>query len=237
MAPLHGRLLVPTVLRPFGEHLAALAGPAGGDVCVDVGCEGAVMPALLGRSNARICIAASDAAETLDDARDELSLLHVQNAALIRAHADALPLHDGCAQVVTALFSLPHQRDPVAALREMLRILDPHHGRLAVAMWSEPGAVPHLSAAGGEDGPAHAFGHAGAAEHLVEQAGGTEGITVSRIHDVVRFDGLSHWWAAVAGDTPAPPPARAAEILQPFVAPDGTLRIPCEAVVLATTER
>jgi len=233
MAPLHGRLLVPTVLRPFGEHLAAIVRPEAGDVCVDAGCDGAVMPALLARSQARRCIAFSDDREALDEARDELSLMHTENTSLLRARGDALPLRDGCAQVVTSLFWLPHQRDPAAALRELLRILDPRRGRLGVVMWSEAGAVPHLAARGG-DTTAHAYGQPGAAEHLVEQAGGGARVTVSRIHDVVRFDGLAHWWAAVGGDTDEPPPGNAAAILEPFSGPDGTLRIPCEAVVLAT---
>lgn len=223
---MHARLLVPTVLRPFGEHLAAMVQPQAEDVCVDVGCQGGVMPALLGRA-ARLCVAVSDDADTLDDARDELELLHLRNVAPLRAHTGALPLRDGCAQMVTALFSLAQQPDPVAALREMLRILDPQRGRLAAAMWSEPGAVPHLAAL--HDDRAHAFGAPGAAEHLVEQAGVEGRVSVSRIHDVVRFDGLSHWAAAVGGDAHAAEP-----LLRPYVAADGTMRIPAEAVVLTT---
>ncbi len=234
------RLLVPAVLRPFGEHLAAIVQARPGDICVDIGSEGGVMPALLGRV-ARLCIGISDDAEALADTRDELSLLHLAHTALLRARADALPLRDGCAQVVTALFSLPQQPNPAAALREMLRVLDPHRGRLAVAMWSEAGAVPHLAAALAPGAPTssaaagvHAYGPPLAAEHLVEQAGGADRLRVSRIHDVVRFDGLSHWWAAVADDPSQPIPPTAEEQLGPHIAADGTMRIPCEAVVLTT---
>jgi len=222
MAPLHGRLLVPAVLRPFGEHLAALVHAESGDVCVDVGCEGGVMPALLGRA-ARMCIATSDDAQSLDDARDELEMLHLQGIALLRARAHALPLRDGCAQVVTALFSLPHQPDPAAALHEMLRILDPRRGRLAVAMLSGPDAL----------GAEPIFGAPLVAEHLVERAGGAGRLTVSRIHDVARFDGLSHWWAAVAGGMPEHVRAQAEERLRPYIAADGTMRLPAEAVLLS----
>lgn len=101
-------------------------------------------------------------------------------------------------------------------------------------MWSEPGAVPHLGALDA-GGPAHAFGHAGAVEHLVAQAGGADRLTVSRIHDVVCFDGIAYWWAAVAPGAPdASPSATAIETLQPFIAADGIMRISCEAVVLTT---
>jgi SAM-dependent methyltransferase len=222
MAPQYGRLLVPALLRPFGEHLAAIVHAEPGDVCVDVGCEGGVMPALLGRT-ARTCIATSGDTQTLDDARDELEMLHLQRIALLRAHADALPLRDGGAQVVTSLFSLPHQPDPAATLREMLRILDPRRARLAVAMLSGPDALC----------AAPIFGAPPAAEHLVERAGGAGRVTVSRIHDVARFDGLAHWWAAVADDTPEHARAHAEERLRPYVAADGTMRIPTEAVLLS----
>jgi hypothetical protein len=228
----HSRLLVPSVLRPFGEHLVALLHVESGDACVDIGSE--VMPALLGRT-ARLCIAIDD------------SVVVEDTAAVVRAHGDALPLGAGCAQVVTSLFTLPDQRDPVATLREMLRVLDPHRGRLAGALWSEPDATPHLGALIGAyddvggDVPAElrsavAYGHPLAAEHLVEQAGGAARLGVSRIHDVVRFDGASHYWAAMTGDSPPPEEVRrAAEArLEAYVAADGTMRIPTEAVLLTT---
>lgn len=225
------RLLVPAVLRPFGEHLAAVARPRSGDVCVDIGHNGGVMPALLARV-ARLCVAVGEDTDALREVREELDMLHRPATAVLRARIDVLPLRDGCAQVVTALFSLPDAPDPVAALREMLRVLDPQHGRLAAAMWSEPGAVPHLAAAASPDA-AHAYGYPLAAERLVEQAGGEGRITVARIHDVVRFDGVAHWWAAV-GDASREMPDAAAELLAPYTAADGTMRIPAEAVVLTT---
>jgi hypothetical protein len=77
------------------------------------------------------------------------------------------------------------------------------------------------------------FGAPLAAEHLVERAGGAGRVTVSRIHDVARFDGLSHWWAAVGGDTQEHVRAQAEERLRPYLAADGTMRIPVEAVLLS----
>jgi SAM-dependent methyltransferase len=182
------RLLVATVLRPFGEHLATFVRPQPGDICVEVGDNG-----------------------------------------------DVQSLPDGSAQVVTSLFTLAEQPDPAGVLREILRILDPHGGRLGVALWSEAAAVPHLDALTPADPhtveQATRFGFPLAAEHLVEQAGGADRIRVSRIHDVVRFDGAAHWWAAlgVADETHR---AECEARLQPYAAPDGTLRIPTEAVVL-----
>ena len=184
------RLLVATVLRPFGEHLATIVRPRPGDVCVDIGDNGEVPP-----------------------------------------------LPDGAAQVVTSIFTLAEQPDPAAVLREMLRVLDPRGGRLGVALWSEPAAVPHLDALSPADPrtveQATRFGFPLAAERLVEQAGGADRIRVSRIHDVVRFDGTAHWWAAVGiGDETHRAECEAR--LQSYAAPDGTLRIPTEAVLLTT---
>ena len=210
MARLQSRLLVPTVLRPFGEHLAAIVEPQPGDVCVDVGHQESVMAPLLARL-ARECIAVDDP--------DGL-----------------LRLPDGSAQVVTSLFALAEQRDPAAVLGEMMRILDPQHGRLAVALWSEPAAVPHLDALTPANPQsveeATRFGFPLAADHLAEQAGAADRLQVSRIHDVVRFDGTAHWWAAVGALADERHRAECQLRLQPYTAADGTLRIPTEAVVL-----
>jgi SAM-dependent methyltransferase len=210
MALPRSRLLVPAVLRPFGEHLADIVRPQPGEVCVAVGWDGGVMPALLSRSGAR-CIAVDDG-------------------------TDVLPLPDGAAQVVTSLFTLTDAPDPVAALREMLRILDPRRGRLAVAVWSEPAAVPHLDAltpaAPGVVEAATRLGYPLVAERIVEQAGAAERVAISRIHDVVRFDGIAHWWAALSNDPNEHVPPDASTRLQQFATYDGTLRIPTEAVLL-----
>jgi SAM-dependent methyltransferase len=237
VARLNSRLLVPTVLRPFGEHLLDIAAPQRGDVCVDVGCAGGVMPALTARIGS-VCLAIDDDGDVLIETRDEMAMLGLDNVVTVRARGDALPLRDGCAQVVTSLFSLAQQRDPVAALREMLRIVDPQRGRLACALWSEPAAVPHLDAlAAAGDATARGattFGHPLAAEHLVEQAGGGGRVQVARIHDVVRFDGAAHWWAAMGVDASDEVRSQCEDVLRPYTAVDGTLRIPTEAVLLTT---
>jgi len=203
------RLLVPTVLRPFGEHLAAIVAPQPGDVCVDLGGDEGVMAAMLARA-AGVC------------------------------HALADSLGNGGAQVVTSLFALADEPDPAATLREMLRVLDPQRGRLGVALWSEPGAVPHLDAltpcAPRAVAAATRFGFPLAAERLVEAAGGAGRVRIARIHDVVRFDGVAHWWAALGGDAGDTRRAEGESRLASFAAADGTLRLPTEAVLL-TTER
>jgi SAM-dependent methyltransferase len=216
VARLHSRLLVPTVLRPIAEHLAALAQPAADDVCVDIGCDSAVMAALLGRT-ARRFIAVDDDVDVLADVREELSMLHLDGGvALLRARSDALPLRDGCAQVVTSLFAQAQHRDPIGALRQMLRILDPQRGRLVCALWTD---------AAGQTTPI--AGRRLDTATLVKATGGRAHIEVVR--DVARFDGVAHYRATLPGrDTEQ-------EALEPWTAHDGTLRIPTETVVLAVS--
>jgi len=253
---LHGRLLVESVLRPFAEHLAAMVQAHAGDTCVDASGDGGVMPMLLARAGAT-CIAVDDDAAVLRDIADEAALLHLDSVRTVQADAQALPLPDGAAQVVTSLFAIAHAADPAATLRELLRIRDRRRGRIAVATWSEPGAAPHegalLDALHELHGHAPdaltrnlALGYPLAAEHLVEQAGGSGVLEVVRIHDVVRFDGIAHYWAAMVSERPIACDVdpgdgdlrRAVERnLQPYTAADGTMRIPTEAVVITGPAR
>jgi hypothetical protein len=175
---LHSRLLVPALLRPFGEHLIDMVQPLPDDVCVDVSGPGGVMPALLAH-RARTCITVNG---------DE---------------AAALSLRDGSAQVVTALFA-PLSN---AVLRELLRILDPHRGRLACALSVElPGDVR--------------IGTPAAPALDIRPT-----LRITHVRDVARFDGTRHFNAATGA-------AATDAQLQPYVAPDGTLRIPVDAVVV-----
>lgn len=259
MPALHGRLLAESVLRPFAEHLAAMVQARPGEVCVDASGDGGVMPALLGRAagDRGLCLAVNADSDVLSDVADEAALLRLDHTVRpVRAHLAALPLPTGSAQVATSLFALAHHADPAAALQELLRVLDPEHGRIACAAWSEPDASPHegallaaLREATGRVPDALArgllLGFPNAAEQLLVRAGGGASAQVLRIHDVVRFDGLGHYWAAMvserplAGEVAALPEDMAAGVrdalarrLAPYTAADGTMRIPTEAVVI-----
>ncbi len=203
-----------SLLRPLGEHIVTTLTVQPDDVCVDVGCDGAVMAALLARAGGR-CVAVDDDTEVLAETRDELSMLHLDGrVALLRARGDALPLRDGCAQVVTSLFALPlRSGDPITTLREMLRVLDPQHGRLICTLWV---------AAGDQATPI--AGRRLDTTPLLAAAGGRARIEVVR--DVARFDGVDHYRAAVSGPEPT---------LTQWTAPDGTLRIPTQTVTLAVS--
>jgi hypothetical protein len=172
------RLLVPALLRPFGEHLVAMLAPQRNDVCVTVGDEFGVMSALLARVALRECIALDDATE----------------------------LPDGGAQVFTSLFA------PLApaTLDELLRIVDPHRGRIACAVFAE--LIPGITL-GAPPGAAHV----------------PPALALASIRDVARFDGVEHFAAAMDVNEFS---AETAKNLAVHTAPDGTLRIPVEATVL-----
>lgn len=88
-------------------------------------------------------------------------------------------------------------------LGQLLRVLDPQRGRLACAVGVDlPGGV-RLG---------------GAAPDL------PPGVRFDRLRDVARFDGAAHYAAATGVD--------AGEALQPYIAVDGTIRIPVEVTVL-----
>lgn len=216
MAPPNRRLLVSTVLRPLGEHLVMLAQPTTDDLCIDLGCTGGVMPALLGRTGHR-CIAVAEDPDHLAETAEELSVLHLPRVDLLRARSDALPLRDGCVQVVTSLFALPQQPDAAAAaatLRELLRILDPLHGRLLCALWTA-----------GDDGTPIVGRRLDTAPLL---AAAPNRARIAVIRDVARFDGVDHYRAAVS-------PAQVSGDVERWTARDGTLRIPTETVTLAVS--
>jgi hypothetical protein len=160
------RLLVPTLLRPIGEHLLAMVRPQPGDLCVDVGGACGVMPLLLARQ-AREVVVVADSPDALGELRDETDVLHVDNVVPVLQRSDALSMPDGIVQVVTSLFA-PLTAETLAELR---RVLDPHRGRIA---WAVSVQLPGVRIGG--DPPS--------------------GVDTVRVHDVARFDGVAHYQAA-----------------------------------------
>ena len=94
---------------------------------------------------------------------------------------------------------------PITAetLAELLRVLDPQRGRLACALRVE---LPGITFGG--DTP---------------DLSGTR-VEEATVRDVARFDGAAHYAAATGADP--------GDALRPFVAADGTIRIPVEVRVL-----
>jgi ubiquinone/menaquinone biosynthesis C-methylase UbiE len=104
--------------------LAALAfGP--GDRLLDVGCGGG---AFLRRARESGCAIAG-----LDHSREMVRLARAKTGARIElAGVTAMPFADGEFTAVSCLVAFFFFAEPVRALREMRRVLDPEQGRIAV---------------------------------------------------------------------------------------------------------
>jgi ubiquinone/menaquinone biosynthesis C-methylase UbiE len=95
------------------------------DRLLDVGCGGG---AFLRRARESGCAIAG-----LDHSRDMVRVARAKTGARIElAEATAMPFADGEFTAVSCLVALFFFPEPVAALREMRRVLDPERGRIAV---------------------------------------------------------------------------------------------------------
>jgi ubiquinone/menaquinone biosynthesis C-methylase UbiE len=107
--------------EPVLEALAL--GPE--DRLLDVGCGGG---AFLNRARESGCAVAG-----LDHSRDMVRLARTKTGARIElAEATAMPFADGEFTAVSCLVAFFFFAEPVAALREMRRVVDPERGRIAV---------------------------------------------------------------------------------------------------------
>ncbi len=135
--------LVPALFTPFAEQLvdgAARVGP--GDDVVDVACgTGCVSRIAAARSGVGGTVTGVDIAPPmLDVARAQSAPADAAPITYLEGPAEALPLAEGVADVVTCHHGLQFFPDRVGALREMRRVLRPG-GRLAVGCWTDlPGS-------------------------------------------------------------------------------------------------
>ena len=169
---LPGRLgvrLMPRVSRPFHNQIAQQLDLQPDDELLDVGCGSASL--FVDHAGHVRYVAGLDASELqLELARKRLAgRLAAGSAELVQGEADNLPWEDDRFTVATAINSLKFVPDPLAALREIHRVLRPG-GRLAVTL-GESGEAP----AGATEGVVDKWGQwqwtDTAAQRLVEEAG------------------------------------------------------------------
>ncbi len=242
MGPRYGRLYANAVLRPLAEQVTdALGVTRGGAVC-DLLCDSGTMGIALGAA-----------------------VGHEGHVMLVDIDAGLLPAaaHEvsatGCAvsmRVADAATSDGHRYDRVASLCTFgfwdgASLLDVAHaltrtgGRAGVLTWDGTSLPPH------EVALADALRDvAGLQSQFVMRCLGgpdadqTRGWDPVTLNDVVRFDGINAYWAAMVVERPVArelehQPADAAESmraaclrsLQPWTAPDGTMRIPVRATL------
>ena len=172
---LPGRLgvrLMPKSSRRFHSAMATELDLQPADDLLDVGCGSATLFVDLA-GHVRY-VAGLDASELqLERARKDLAeRISAGTAEIVKGDADHLPWEDGRFSVVTSVNAMKFFPDPVAALREMHRVLRPG-GRMAVTL-GESGEAP----AGSTEGVVDKWGQwqwtDDAARRLVEGAGFTD---------------------------------------------------------------
>jgi SAM-dependent methyltransferase len=231
--------------------------PEPGARCLDLPCGDGALTAALARAvgvGGGVLALDSDTGAVASCA-EEAASLGLGNVEVALAHErEATP---GAFDIAGSLLTLPHRADPAATLATCASALRPG-GRLAVAVWAAPGAVPPLDhalatfeAVTGARPPALetalSLGAPGALETLAAAAG-LQGTRVTRLREVVRFHGVDHLVAALAAayaleaEIEALDDAALAAVLEmlsvrllPFTAWDGTLVVPVQAVVLSQT--
>jgi len=124
------RHLVPTLFRPLAQALLA-AGPAtAGRRVLDLACGTGVV------SRLAVGTAATVTGVDLDPAMLALARELEPRVTWVQGDAVALPLPDGAVDVAVCQQGLQFVADPVAALRELRRVLSPD-GVLGLALWCD----------------------------------------------------------------------------------------------------
>lgn len=123
-----GRAITPEALRQWRECLSTHVDQSKVSLAVDLGCgTGRFSELLAGQLAARV-VAIDPSQKMLDQARRKLTS---GNVTLQRASAEALPLKDGCADVVFMSMVYHHLTNPKLVAEECRRVLT-HSGQVCI---------------------------------------------------------------------------------------------------------
>jgi hypothetical protein len=239
--PRYGRLYSAAVLRPFAEQLVDELGVRAGDVACDLLCDAGTLAVALGVAvgrEGRVVLVDDDEALLAAASHD----VAASTSAVATGQIRSLP--DGSCNRVGSLCTIGFWDGP-DPLDETERILNAS-GVAAFVVWN------------GADPPAHERAlrdairdEAGMHSAFLERclpvgiAAGREHWEAVTLRDVVRFDGMAQYWAAMVRERPvARELAGASEALlgavrgaceralQTCIAADGTMRIPVAATMI-----
>ena len=224
-----------------GEHVLELAGGPG---TVSLMAAPAVSPG--GH------VIYSDFAEPMvNAARERLQAEGAPSVEYRVIDAETIDLSDASVDAVGCRMGYMLMADPAAALRESARVLAPG-GRIALAVWSDPGSNPWAalpmqavaSQLGAPPAPADAPGLWALADEarltgLLEDAG-FQSIRIEKLDDAVEFESAEQWIELTRGlagplkallaklddDTRAAIAAHMREAAKPYELPDGRISMP-----------
>jgi len=250
MGPRFGRLYATAVLRPLAEQVVAALGVQSGDTACDLMCDSATLGIALGAAvgaRGRVLLVDTDAS-VLAAAAGEVSATGCSVSTAV-AVAGKVPVEAGSCDRVASLGTAGFW-DGTSLPDELVRITRPA-GATAVLTWDAAEPPAHELALAGalrdEAGVSSPFLH----QCLQAPAFTTHPRWDSvRLHDVVRFDGIAHYWVAMVVERPiAAELAQLSETvrrsvragcernLRHFTAADGTIRIPVTATLLRRRAR
>jgi SAM-dependent methyltransferase len=201
----------------------------------------------------------SDFAEPMvDAARERLQAESAPGVEYRVIDAETIDLPDASVDAVACRMGYMLMADPAAALRESARVLAPG-GRIALAVWSDPGSNPWgalpmqavASQLSAPPAPADAPGLWALADEtrlrgLLEDAG-FQSIRIEKLDDGVEFESAEQWievtrrlagplkalLANLDDDTGGAIEARMREAAKPYELPDGRISMP-EQMLTAT---
>lgn len=248
MEPRFGRLYAGAVLRPLAEQVIAVLGVHPGETACDLICDSGIGGVALGRAvgtQGRVVLVDTEAALLGDASRDVSDTGCV--ASTLLADGGAIPLgQSSCDRVASfCTFGFWDGESLLDSARRATR----HRGRAGVLTWDasqppmhEVALLDALRTVAGIDSPFLA--RALASPHRT-QATHWESMS---LNDVIRFDGIASYWAAMVVERPiadelthASEPAlreiraMCQRALVRCTAADGTMRIPVRATLWCTT--
>jgi hypothetical protein len=245
VGPRFGRLYANAVLRPLAEQLVAELGVQPGDTACDLMCDSAALGSALGVAVGRrgnVLLVDTDNA-LLEAAASEVAAAGCTVSTAIAGTRGVAVAGASCDRVAS-LCTVGFWRG-TSLLAEAERITR-DDGMAGLVTWDDAHPPAH------EGALVDALRDAAAIdsrflEQCLQSADSTERAHWERstLRDVVRFDGMAHYWAAMVVERPvAAELARESDLalrairaacersLQPFTAADGTMRIPVVATLL-----
>ena len=242
--PRYGRLYAYAVLRPLAEQLVDVLGPLPGETVCDLMCDGGTLGTALGNAvgaEGRVVLVDSDA-PSLSVAGQEVASAGCVVSTVV-ADARGIPVDDSSYARAGSLCTHGFW-DGASLFEAAVRVCRPS-GVAALVAWDA--AAPPLHEAALDDA---LRGVTGVRSPFLSRCLATAQPTgavpweATVIRDVVCFDGMTHYWAAMVAERPLEAELAGVDedslseirdtcrrSLQPCTAADGTMRIPVSATL------